>query len=275
MKPGARFSLLEGEGQGGDGVSDPTGSLAGPLLSALRSLFHPAIALMVALPFVVALLLWSGLLIAFWQPWSRFFAAALRLDRAANFLAAWHLDWIAVGSNATLLLALFAVATLLTALLIVTMIAMPVMVRVVAAQDYPDLVPKYGGTALGSVVNALVTFFIYIPVWFVTLVLWLLPPGGQILSLIATGWLNARLFRYDALAEHASREEYQAILEGTGARFLTLGVIVAGLQWVPIANLIAPVYAGLVFVHAGLRELRRVRAARFRTLPATVLRVRS
>ena len=66
-----------------------------------------------------------------------------------------------------------------------------------------------------------------------------------ILSLIATGWLNCRLFRYDALAEHASREEYRAIKAYADARFFTLGLIMAALQWIPVVNLVAPVYAGL------------------------------
>jgi hypothetical protein len=249
--------------------------IAIPLLRALRSLFHPAILLMVILPFMGALIVWIGLLMAFWNPWSRALASAVHLNQVAGMLTAWHLDWLATGSTTLLLLALAGMATLLTALVIVALIAMPMMVRLVSRQEYADLVPARGGTLAGSLVNVVTSTLVYVPVWLISLAFWLLPPIGQLLSLCATGWLNARLFRYDALAEHASKEEYRTIKHQADGRFFALGVIVAALQWVPVVNLVAPIYAGLVFVHASLLELRRVRAANFRAPPTTVLRPRA
>jgi hypothetical protein len=248
--------------------------IASALLRALRSLFHPVIVLVVTLPFVVAAVVWTGLLIAFWRPWSTALAGALHLDRVAAGLAGWHLDWLATGSNALLLFALVVMATLLTALLIVSLIAMPMMVRMVSRQDYSDLVAAKGGSTLGSIANAAGALLVYVPVWLISVVFWILPPAGQLLSLLATAWLNFRLFLYDALAEHASREEYRMVKSGADARFLALGLICALLQIVPFVGLVAPVYAGLVFIHAGLSELRRVRSSNFRAPPTTVVRPR-
>ena len=45
-----------------------------------------------------------------------------------------------------LLLALIGMATLLTALVIIAIVAMPMMVRLVAREEYADLVPAHGGS---------------------------------------------------------------------------------------------------------------------------------
>src|SRR5438105_13692740 len=115
------------------------------LLRALRSLFQPMIILMIALPFAAALIIWTGLLMAFWTPWSHALASAVHLNQVANMLTAWHLDWLATGSTTLLLLALVGMATLLTALIVLAVIAMPVLVRLVCVQVDADPGPVHGG----------------------------------------------------------------------------------------------------------------------------------
>ena len=74
-------------------------------------------------------------------------------------------------------------------------------------------------------------------------------------------YLNQRLFRYDALSDHASAEEYAALLEAGWSRMYVLGLLLALLYFVPLLNLLVPVLSGLAFTHFGLAALARLRAA--------------
>jgi len=93
----------------------------------------------------------------------------------------------------------------------------------------------------------------------VTLPLWFTGIGAVVLPALNSAYLNQRLFRYDALSEHASREEYGEIVRRNRGRLYMLGLILAPLFYVPFVNLAAPVLAGLAFTHFCLAELQRVR----------------
>ena len=45
---------------------------------------------------------------------------------------------------------------------------------------------------------------VFVPLWLVSLVLLFVPPLYVAASLVLNAWLTQRMFRYDALAEHAS-----------------------------------------------------------------------
>ncbi|MEK7769317.1 MAG: EI24 domain-containing protein, partial [Pseudomonadota bacterium] len=68
-----------------------------------------------------------------------------------------------------------------------------------------------------------------------------------------------RLFRYDALAEHASREEMQALLSTQRSSWWSLGLLTSLFQFVPFLNLFAPVLTALAFIHFGLARLAKLR----------------
>lgn len=89
--------------------------------------------------------------------------------------------------------------------------------------------------------------------------LWLLAGLGALFSLLLTAYLNQRLFRYDALVEHASASEFKLILERSSDQLYLLGLILALLHFVPVLNLISPIYTGLVYIHFGLAALQRLR----------------
>jgi uncharacterized protein involved in cysteine biosynthesis len=101
---------------------------------------------------------------------------------------------------------------------------------------------------------------VWLPLWFVVLPLLLIPVIGVALGLLQNAWLNQRLFRYDALAEHASPEERIAILRAARGRLLALGLAVAPLSLVPVVNLLSPVFAGLAFTCLCLDELAALRS---------------
>jgi uncharacterized protein involved in cysteine biosynthesis len=158
-----------------------------------------------------------------------------------------------------LLWLLLAPMILITAVLIAAVLEMPLIVSFVAARYYPTLEKRRGGTVLGSIGNALVAVLVFAGLWIVTLPLWLTGVLVPVLPLVLAAYLNQRLFRYDALSEHASPEEFRAILEASWGRMYLLGVMLALLYYVPLLNLLVPVLSGLAFTHFGLAQLQELR----------------
>ena len=63
------------------------------------------------------------------------------------------------------------------------------------------------------------------------------------------------------MAEHASAEEYHALVSRNQGRLYVLGLLLALLYYVPLINLLAPVFSGLAFTHFCLSQLAKMRQA--------------
>ena len=97
--------------------------------------------------------------------------------------------------------------------------------------------------------------------WIGTLPLWLIPGMGLVLPIYWLAWLNRRTFAYDALALHATKDEWKAIFARHRGKLLLLGVLLGLLAHVPFVGLLAPAFGALAYVHYGLEALRRERDA--------------
>jgi CysZ protein len=235
-------------------------SLFDAISRALRDLFRPRILAVLFLPMAGAILLWSILLWLFWDTWRE----GLRVLIDATIVGAWlaaHADWFLSATTIVLIFAIVLPATFVTAVVLTELVAMPVIVSVVA-REFPQLQRKGKGSAIGSMANAGAGVLIFIALWIVTLPLWLTGVGALFVPALNSGYLNQRLFRYDALAEHATPDEYRAIVTRTKGSLYMLGVLVGLLYYVPVVNLVAPVLSGLAFTHFCLRKLDRMRADR-------------
>ena len=229
------------------------------LLKALASLFHPRMLALALWPALGAILLWGGLGIYFWQDWSNLLTELVAKTPLQDILIEHQVYWV-LGYLATfLLILLLTPLVLITALLIASVVAMPVMVKHVAERHFPELEMRHGGTVLGSFKNMLVALLTYCLLWLITLPFWLFAPFAILIPILLTAYLNQRLFRYDALAEHASPEEFRRILERAGGRLYLLGAVLGLLYFIPIVNLFSPIYVGLAFIHFCLSELERLR----------------
>ena len=80
-----------------------------------------------------------------------------------------------------------------------------------------------------------------------------------VLPIYWLAWLNRRTFAYDALAAHATRQEWRRLFEQHRGRMLLLGVLLGLLGHVPFVGLLVPAFAALAYVHYGLAALRRER----------------
>ena len=231
------------------------------LLSALRAQFRPRMLALALLPFAGALLLWLLIDALAWHS----LVAGLQQTIDWGVTHHWITESIAkVASESivfTLMLVFLWPLMQATALLVTATIAIPIAVTDVANRDFPQLERRRGGSLLGSVWNSLWATLVFVLLWVFTLPLWLFGIPAVVLPIVLSAWLNARLFRYDALAEHASAEEMAAVTAATRGQWFGLGVVAAVLQLVPVLNLFVTLYSGLSFVYFGLGELQKHRSA--------------
>jgi uncharacterized protein involved in cysteine biosynthesis len=89
----------------------------------------------------------------------------------------------------------------------------------------------------------------FVLLWVVTIPLWLLGPLAAPVPLLLSAYVNQRLFRYDALSDHANAAEMKQIFDLSRGRLFLLGLITGLLYFIPPLNLIAPIYAALAFIH--------------------------
>jgi CysZ protein len=224
---------------------------------ALRDLFRPRILAVLLLPMLGAIVLWTALAWSFWDAWMRPVRAFLSSSAVAGWFGS-YADWFASGSAALLLFALIVGATFVTAVIITELVAMPVIVSTVE-REYPQLAKRGGMNVMGSVTNALVAVGVFALLWILTLPLWLTGFGAVLVPALTSAYLMQRLFRFDALSEHATREEYRAIVRSNGSRLYGLGLALAPIYYVPFVNLVAPVLSGLAYTHFCLAALARRR----------------
>ena len=229
------------------------------LARALRDLFSLRVLWVVVWPLLAALLLWLVLGVTFWGTFSGWITQGLDAIGIQTWLAEIEPVWIANGIQALLHLMLFVPVVMLTALVITALFAMPALIRVVAERDYPTLKRENGGGLVGSLWNAAIAIVLFVALWVVTLPLWLIGVG-VIVPFVAAAWLNQRLFRYDAIAEHASADEMAALFKQERSGWWGLGLLTGLVQFVPLLNLLGPVFAALAFIHFGLARLNAQRA---------------
>lgn len=186
---------------------------------------------------------------------------------------------------APLLLA-FVVTPLIVvvSLLVVSLLMTPALTALVANRRFPTLERLRGGSLIASVWWSLTSALLALVALLVSVPLWLIPPLILILPPLIWGWLTYRVMAFDALAEHASREERQEIFSRHRLPLLGIGVFcgylgaapsimwASGVVFIALAPLMVPlaiwVYtlvfamSSLWFAHYCLAALRDLRAER-------------
>ncbi len=229
------------------------------LIAAFKTLWTPKMLFMLLLPMLIASALWVGAALFFWGSWVASISGWVQAMPLEQWMAQGFLAIVSHYVISIILMLLLLPAIYVTALAITAVFAMPVMVKYVAQKNYPELALKHGGSTAGSIVNAMVAIVVYCAGWLLSLPLWLFSPLALMIPVILMAYLNQRLFRYDALAEHASREEYDLIIRRASFKLYLLGAMTGLLQFVPLLNLMAPVFIALAFIHLCLSELQQLR----------------
>ncbi|OHC62307.1 MAG: hypothetical protein A2040_06025 [Rhodocyclales bacterium GWA2_65_19] len=220
---------------------------------SLRDLTRAEVLWQAVWPPLVALALWTAVAVSTWSHGVALMAHVVPQLPWSGWESVAH--WAAVF----LLLAAFAALTYFTAILLVAVFALPLLINLVAARDYPDLGRHGENVFWGSLGNTLGAGAIFVVGCLAMLPLLLIPGALLVLPLLWGSWFDQRTFRFDALAEHATRAEIQRLLAANRSRFYFAGIGTAAAAHVPLVNLLAPAFTALVFVHLGLAALRRQR----------------
>lgn len=227
--------------------------------AALRDLREGRILALVLVPPLGAFLLWSVLAWLYWSSWIAWVDTTLAATVVGQWIQSHDPGWIVASLATLVLIALVIPSMLITVVVITELVAMPVVVGLVGERHFGSLEMKRGGTLLGSAWNSVRGIVAFSLLWLVTLPLWLTGIGAVLLPLILSAWFTQRMFRYDALADHASAAEYKRILEGSSGRLFLMGLVLALLLYVPLLNLVIPVLSALAYTHLCLGELSRIR----------------
>lgn len=226
---------------------------------ALRDLREPRVLALVMVPPLAAIAVWAALAWAWADDWARLVAEWIATTPWLTWIRDWGLSSVFIWASGITAFALLIPLMLITAVIVTDLIAMPVIVPLVGERHYPRLERRRGGSLAGSVRNAVVAVSVFVALWLATLPLWLTGIGALLAPAMVSAHFNQRLFRYDALAEHAGAEEYRRVVAGAGGRLYLLGLALALLYFVPLLNLIVPVLSGLAFTHLCFAELARLR----------------
>ena len=236
--------------------------VARSLFFAFASLLHPRMLWLMIWPMLIAISIWGVVL---------FFTGA----QAVAILAGWMQQWMQSGTffirwdlsdaitfAAKILVFLaFVPMVWLTALLILSVFGMQAMVEHIASRRFPKLARRRGGGFAGSLVNSLAACAGLALLCVASIPFWLIPPLWPLIPVVIMGWVNQRVLRYDALAEHVTADEMRAIFSSRRGALYLLGSLLALLAYVPLAGFLAPALFGLAFIHFLLGELEAMRQA--------------
>jgi CysZ protein len=238
-------------------------NLFGSLAYGLANLLHPRMLWLMLWPMLIAVGIWGTVAFALWARTALWLAGVFKqwLDSAITFL---QIDF----ATATLFLANFLLVILfvplvcLTALVILSIFGMQQMVDHVAQRSYPDLGKHRTGGVMGSGWNACAALIGMAALGLVSLPLWLIPPLWPLIPVLIFAWVNQRLLRYDALAEHADPEEMRQIFRERRGALYAMGLLLALVAYIPVVGFFAPVVFGLAFIHylLGALSVRRLRS---------------
>ena len=173
-----------------------------------------------------------------------------------SMLGDWHLGWIATALAFIGAWVVLLSGSYLVAIAIAGVWALPGIVRALAAADYPDLKISGSDNVLRSLWVTAKAVLLYLVGWTVTLPVWLVPGMAVVHSFFWLAYLNRATFAYDAVATHASADEWTRLRGEHGGRLWILGLLSAMLAHVPLVGFFAPALAATAYAHYGLQALR-------------------
>jgi hypothetical protein len=208
-------------------------------------------------PMLVSLAIWGTTALVMWTRLALWLAELL--NQWALGIVRVELGQLALFLANVALLLLFVPLVYLTALFILGAFGMQKMVEHVATRSFPHLERRHGGSTAGSVWNALATFFGMLLLFAISLPLWLIPVLWPVITLAILTWVNQRLLRYDALADHADAAEMKRVFREQRGPLLMLGFLLALVAYVPFIGFLGPVVFGLAFIRYLLGALESIR----------------
>lgn len=253
---------------------------------ALLYCMRPRVIALSFLPLLLTVVLTVGLGYFFWD--AALDQVRIWMDGFAYMGQVWQwLDSVGAGSVKTVLaplLVVFGVTPLIVvfSLLAVAWLMTPALVHLVAQQRFASLQLRQGGNLASSLLWALLSTLLAALALIVSVPLWLIPPLVLLIPPLVWGWLTYRIMAFDALAEHASKQERAMLFKRHGGWLLLMGVLsgylgatpsllwAMGAGFAPAFIILVPAaiwvytlvfaFASLWFIHYCLAALQDLRA---------------
>lgn len=237
-------------------------SIPNSLVYALANILHPRMIWLMIWPLVIALGLWGTLAIVFWAQLALALAEWMQSGLAhAPLIGSWDFTTATLFLAKVLILVMLVPLIQLTALLILSVFGMPSMVEHVASRSFLRLERRKGGSLAGSVWNSSVGLAGLVGLGIASIPLWVFPPLWPLIPVAILAWVNQRVLRYDALAEHAAADEMRRLFSARWGGLYVMGLVLALLAYIPILGFFAPVLLGVSFIHYLLGALEGQRGA--------------
>ncbi|GAC1527334.1 MAG: EI24 domain-containing protein [Ramlibacter sp.] len=204
---------------------------------AIAYCLHPRVVVLSLLPLLLMAAASLGLGWLFWDSAVDGVSRWLESSAMLSLVGEW-LHGMGLGGLRTVIapLVVVAVATpviVLASLLLVAVLMTPAVVRLVAQRRFPRLAQRHGASVLASVGWSLGSTALALLALVLSLPLWLVPPLVLVLPPLIWGWLTYRVMTFDALADHATREERRAILGRHRMPLLAIGIVTGYLGAAP------------------------------------------
>lgn len=257
---------------------------------------RPRVVALSVLPLLLMVALALGLGYFYWDSAVRGMRAMLDASTLLASVWSWLQGW-GLGDVTAVMAPLMVVLAVAPVLVVVSLLAVavlmtPALVALVAERRFPDLERKRGGSFIASVAWSVGSTLLALVALVVSVPLWLVPPLVLVLPPLIWGWLTYRVMVFDALADHASKEERQEIFRRHRSSLLGIGIITGylgaapSIVWasgvvfaaaffilVPLAIWIYTLvfaFSSLWFTHYGLAALQRLRAESAGLAPVVV-----
>lgn len=261
--------------------------LFGSFWRAVAYCLHPRVLMLSLLPLLVAGLVTLGLGYVYWEDANRAVRGVLEQWSLVNSLLEWISAMLGAGFR-TGITQLVVIALSIPVLVAFTLVLVglwitPAIVTLVSRRRFPTLERRHGASWWLSVVASFGWTIAAMIAVVITLPFWLVPGLALVLPPLIWGWLTAHIMGFDALAEHASGPERDAILRAHRWPLLVMGIVCGFLcgvpsmiwtlgMWIIVAApiVIIPViwlytliftFSALWFTHYGLSVLTELRNA--------------
>jgi Etoposide-induced protein 2.4 (EI24) len=204
---------------------------------AVAYCFMPRVILLSLMPLALLLVLSLSWGYFYWettQDWVRDTLSSWLLLQSA-------MDWLqehGAGHLQSVLVPIVVIFAITPVLVIITLLAVswlmsPGLIKLVVDRRFGHLALKRGGSVWISVFWTLVSTLAALLAMVITLPLWLVPPLMFVVPPLIWGWLSYRVMVFDALLNHASREERIAIGRKHRVWLLLIGVLTGYLGALP------------------------------------------
>ena len=204
---------------------------------ALAYCLHPRVMLLSLLPLMLMVVLWVGLGYFFWGPAIDGLRAALESSALMQTIWRWFesLGMSGLKTVVAPLLLIFATTPVIVMLsvLVVAFMMTPSIVSMVARRRFPTLERHAGASWLGALLWSLGSVAMATLAMLISAPLWVVPPLILVMPPLIWGWLTYRVLAFDALADHASKEERREILRRHRVSLLGIGLLAGYLGAAP------------------------------------------